>query len=474
MKLLASLRPGPMALFAASIIVSLQPIALAQGKYTPISTATYTGPLSLESVTNENTLHIAVGQTIVLASGPALKRVYIGDPQVIHSFTSGQHEILITSKATGSSSLVVWDTGGKHRLYTVSSDLDLTSLQTALQDAFPGYDLHVQASQDRIILKGTVASIADSVEAAKLAASYSKDVVNNLRLVPAHNKQVQLKLRIVEVDRTRLEQFGFNFLSQGNNASGVTTQQFGSTSYAPNAAGVVQATISDPLNLFFFSSAHNAGVTVKDLEQKQILQVLAEPTLTTISGQEARFLSGGEFPFPVVEGGIGSTTAITIQFRPYGVKVDFTPTVNADNTIHLKVSPEVSALDYTNAVTISGFTIPALSTRRADTEVEIKNGESFVVSGLLDHRTTDSFSKVPGIAEVPILGQLFKSKNVNHSVVELVIVVTASIVDPLKTTAPISEPRLAIPILSSNAFDSSLNTGKAGKSVPAIQKVNQQ
>ena len=467
------MRTGLATLLAAAMLLSHQPLAMAQEKLVPVSTSTYPGPLSLESATHADTLHIAVGQTIVLTSATALKRVYIGDPKIIHSFTSGQHEVLITSKEPGLSSLVVWDTEGKHRLYTVSSDLDLASLHTALQDAFPAYDLHVEANQARIILKGTVAAAAESVEAAKLAASYSKDIVNDLRVVPTHARQVQLKLRIVEVDRTRLEQFGFNFLSQGNNTSGVTTQQFGSTSYAPNTAGVLQATISDPLNLFFFSSAHNAGVTVKDLEQKEILQVLAEPTLTTISGQEARFLSGGEFPFPVVEGGIGSTTAITIQFRPYGVKVDFTPTVNSDNTIHLKVSPEVSALDYTNAVTISGFTIPALSTRRADTEVEIKNGESFVVSGLLDHRTTDSFSKVPGIAEVPILGQLFKSKNVNHSVVELVIIVTASIVDPLKNTAPINEPRLAVPILSSNAFDGALNNGKAGKSVPAIQKVDQ-
>jgi pilus assembly protein CpaC len=467
-------RIGLSFLTASCLLLFPHPIARAQGPYTPISTATFTGPLSLESATYANTLHITVGQTIVLTSGAALKRVYIGDPKIIHSFSSGQHEVLITSKVAGLSSLVVWDMEGKHRLYTISSDLDLTSLHGALNDAFPQGDLHADASQGRIILKGTVASADESAEAAKLAATYSKDIVNDIRIVPTHGKQVQLKLRIVEVDRTRLEQFGFNFLSGGNNASGATTQQFGSTSYAPVTTGGLQATISDPLSLFFFSSAHNVGVTVKDLEQKQILQVLAEPTLTTISGQEARFLSGGEFPFPVVEGGIGSTTAITIQFRPYGVKVNFTPTVNADNTIHLKVSPEVSALDYTNAVTISGFTIPALSTRRADTDVEIRNGESFVVSGLLDHRTTDSLSKVPGIADVPILGQLFRSKNVNHSVVELVIVVTATIVDPLKGPAPVNEPKLALPVLSSSAFDSSLKNSKAADSASTVHKGDQQ
>ena len=194
---------------------------------------------------------------------------------------------------------------------------------------------------------------------------------------------------------------------------------------------------------------------MQDLEQKQILQVLAEPTLTTLSGLPAHFLSGGEFPFPVVQGGTGNSTAISIQFRPYGVKVEFTPTVNPDGSIRIKLSPEVSTLDFSNAVTISGFTIPALSTRQTETEVEIQNGQSFIVSGLLDHRTTEIMSKMPGIAEIPILGQLFHSKNFNHSVVELVIIVTATVVDPL-TESPLTEPdqpKMSVPNLDTNSFD---------------------
>ena len=159
----------------------------------------------------------------------------------------------------------------------------------------------------------------------------------------------------------------------------------------------------------------------------------------------------------MVEGGTGNSTAVTIQFRQFGVKVDFTPTVNSDGSIRLKLAPEVSALDYSNAVTISGFTIPALSTRRAETEVEIRDGQSFVVSGLLDHRTTEIMSKVPGIANIPILGQLFRSKNFNHSVVELVIMVTATIVDPLAPNAGPApdEPKFVVPNLDADAFDTS-------------------
>jgi len=169
-----------------------------------------------------------------------------------------------------------------------------------------------------------------------------------------------------------------------------------------------------------------------------------------------------------VQGGTGNSTAIAIQFRPYGVKVDFTPTVNADGSIHLKLSPEVSTLDYSNAVTISGFTIPALSTRRAETEVEIQDGQSFIVSGLLDHRTTEIMSKVPGISDVPILGQLFKSKNFNHSVVELVVIVTASVVDPLKAqpTQEQPAPTFVVPNLDTSVFDVSARKEAGVNSAP--------
>jgi pilus assembly protein CpaC len=298
-----------------------------------------------------------------------------------------------------------------------------------------------------------------------MAALYAKEVVNSLRILPMHARQVQLKLRIIEVDRSRLDQLGINLFTAGNGTAAATsTQQFLST-----ATGIgTSLAVSNPLNVFVYSRDLNAGLTLQDLEQKQVLQVLAEPTLTTLSGLPARFLSGGEFPFPVVEGGTGNAAVVTIEFRPYGVKVDFTPTVNSDGSIRLKLAPEVSTLDYSNAVTISGFTIPAISTRRAETEVEIKDGQSFVVSGLLDHRTTEIMSKVPGIANVPILGQLFRSKNFNHSITELVIMVTATIVDPLgsnQDSTP-SEPKFVVPNLNPDAFDAAVR-GKSDQKAPA-------
>lgn len=409
--------------------------------------------IDLSTPQTSESLHLVTGRALILKLRTPLKRVYIGEPTMLQSFMPTTQELVLTAKTTGTSSLVLWDMNGRSYIYTVQADSDCTGSRGALQAAFPGSTLSVESREGRLIVSGTVANQATSDAAIKLAQTYAKDVVNAIQVqntAPAHAKQVQLKLRIVEVDRTKAEQFGFNFLTAGGRtASAVSTGQFSSTVDTSTAP----VSVSDPLNLFLYNYKLNLGITLKDAESKQILQVLAEPTLTTMSGIPARFLSGGEIPVPVVQGGSGNGTAISIVYQPYGVKVDFTPTVNTDGTIHLKVSPEVSSLDYTNSVTLSGTTIPALSTRRADTEVEIRDGESFVVSGILDHRTTNSLASLPGIANIPILGELFRSKNINHSVVELVIMVTASVVDPLTKAPVIKEPVMVVPNLDSSKFD---------------------
>ena len=371
-------------------------------------------PLELRSAASSDALHLIVGRSIVLTSSAPLRRVYVGNPGVLRAYTSGPDEVVLTAKSAGVSSMVVWDETGGRRLYSVFADADPEALRTSLEEAFPAASIHVESGEGILYLSGTVGSDAASDAAAKMASQFGKDVVNSLRVVPVHGKQVQLKLRVVEVDRTRLDQMGINIFAGGRTAVTTTTGQYSST--VTGSGSSVQ--VSNPLDVFLYNSKLNVGVTIQDLEQKQVLQVLAEPTLTTLSGMTARFLSGGEFPFPVVQpgGGAGSAASVTIQFRPYGVKVEFTPTVNPDGSIHLKLAPEVSALDYGNSVSVSGFTIPALSTRRAETEVEILDGETFVVSGLLDHRTTELMSKMPGIGDVPILGGLFRSKNFNHSV----------------------------------------------------------
>jgi pilus assembly protein CpaC len=414
-----------------------------------------TTPLSSSTQSASQPLHIEVGQSVFITTVSRLKRVYVSDPSVVDSFTSSPKQIVVTAKIPGVSSLILWDEAGNWATYRISSDLNVGSLQREIHEALPNDNIRVEGQQDRVSLSGTVWSDASAGAAVKLASLYTKNVVNSVIVRQLHSGQVKLKVQIIEIDRSKLAQFGINLFSQGKNTGNTTTGQFPSTQTYTPPSGTTAGTLTttNPLNVLFYNFDVNFGLTLQDLQNKNIAQILAEPTITTLSGQKASFLAGGEFPFPVVQGSSGGLTSITIQFRPYGVKLEFTPVVNDDGTILLKVAPEVSALDYTNAVTISGYTIPAISTRRADTQVELRNGQSFAISGLLDHRTTDVFSKMPGIGDVPVLGQLFRSKNVNHSTVELMVVVTPTLVDPLTDqTSPVL-PKLPIPLLDATQFD---------------------
>jgi pilus assembly protein CpaC len=321
------------------------------------------------------TLHVTVGHSLFLNTSTRLRRVYISNPVVLASLTSSPNQVLVTARTAGISSLVIWDAVGGSSVYAISADLDVDGLRSEIGAALPGDHIEVSALQDRISLDGRVLSQAEDDEAVKLAETYAKDIANGLIIAPPHEKQVRLKVRIIEVDRTKLEQFGINFLSGGKNASSISTGQFSSFgamsvgNATPAASGIP---VSNPLNLFLYNQEFNVGLAISDMEQKEVMQILAEPTITAISGEKASFLSGGEFPFPVVEGSSGGLASVTVQFKPYGVKLDFTPIVNPDSTIRLHVAPEVSALDYSNEVVISGYTIPAIDTRRAETDVELK------------------------------------------------------------------------------------------------------
>ena len=404
-----------------------------------------------------HTLHLVVGRSLFLTTAEKLRRVYVSNPAVLDAMTASPFEVVISARATGASTVVMWSTSGDATTYTVFADVEVGGLRESLAQALPGNRLEVQAEQGRIVLSGVVDSDAAAAEAARLAGVYSKDVVNSLVVDPRHLPQVKLEVRVAEIDRSKLTAFGINLFSLGKNSGSVTTGQFSPPSFQ-SQNGVNTAVVSDYLNLFYFNFDHGLGATIKDLQNKGVLQILAEPNLTTIHGRTARFLAGGEFPYPIVQpGGAGTVPTVTVQFRPYGVKLEFTPYVNSDGTIRLRVAPEVSALDYTNQVVIAGYALPALSTRRAETEVELRDGESFGISGILDHRTTDNLSKIPGIGDIPILGQLFRSKNLDRSTMELVVIVTPKIIDALNpATPPASSPAMAVPFLNTPAFDKQL------------------
>jgi pilus assembly protein CpaC len=428
----------------------------------------------------EQVIHLVVGRTMFVDTKHRLTRVYVTDPTVLNSYTANPNQIVLTAIKAGTSTLIVWDESGDSKAYIVSSDVNVEGLTTAMKQAFPADAIQVGVNAERVLLTGYVGTQAAAENAGKLAAQYSKDVSNSLVVNSSRVKQVSLKVRIVEVDRSKLAQFGFNFFSAGgNNLAGTTTGAYSTNLNVSSTGGSTgstvggkSVTVTNPLNFVFYSSKLNVGATLQDLANMNLAQILAEPTITTKNGEKANFLAGGEFPFPIVQGGSATQAAtVTIQFRSYGVKLEFTPNVNPDGTVDLKVAPEVSALDFSNAVTIAGYTIPAISTRRAETQMVLQNGQSFAISGLLDQRATDTLSKTPGISSIPILGELFKSKSINHSLTELIVIVTPTIVDPMLENVPAPqqhlkvvdpghpgevEPDMVVPMVSPHKFDKDL------------------
>jgi pilus assembly protein CpaC len=422
--------------------------------------AAQTGTSSAEG----QTLHVLVNKSVVINMPSRLQRVLASNPVVIDVVATSPTQVVVEGKAAGNSSLILWDESGQSQMLDVIVDLDVSGLRTAVEHAYPDQQIDVQADGARLLLWGNVTNPAVADAVGKLAANYSTQVVNSVTVPVTHDRQVSLAVKIVEVDRTRLEQFGVNLLSVGglNTLGAASTQEYGppmgsssSSSGAESLVGKGAATLTVPnlLNILVFRPDLNLGATIQDLETKSILQILAEPNLMVANGQKASFLAGGEFPFPVIQGG-ANIGAVTIQFRPFGVKLEFTPTIGRDDVVRLHVAPEVSTLDYADALTISGFTIPAISTRRAETEVELKDGQSFGIAGILDHRATVQLSKIPGIGDLPILGKLFNSKSINRSTSELVVLVTPHITDPVRMAAPAPPmPKPSIPYLDNHKFD---------------------
>jgi len=347
-------------------------------------------------------------------------------------------------------------------------------LREAIARSFPGEAIEAEAEEGRIVLTGTASSTGVAEQIGKMGTPFSKEIVNSIQIaLPHRQKQILLKVRFAQVDRTKLSAFGINLLSTGaaNTVGTVSTQQFGTlgtfklndTIGAPAKGFTTEETISDLLNIFIFRPDIHLGATIRALQQQNVLQILAEPNLLAANGEPARFLAGGELPYPVLTGAAGQAT-VTVQFKPFGVKLEFTATIESDNTIRLKVFPEVSSLDFTNAVTISGFVLPAIATRHAETVVELRDGQSFGIAGLLDQRTTAQFSKVPGIGDIPILGQLFRSRSMNKTNSELVVIVTPTIVDPAAApTAAPELPKMPIAPLDQKQFDTKTPHGNGSK-----------
>ncbi len=427
----------------------------------------------LDLPTAEAVLRVFAGRSLLVTSPEPLERVSVTDPDIATAIITSANQVLIHGKRPGSVTLLIWDEQERTRTFDLQVELDIRKLRETLLQAFPDEKVEVGQLGSSIVLTGTVSSEEVLDQTTLLGLTHAENVVNLLKMAPAGDKAaVLLQVVFAEVNRSSIKELGINIFSTGagNTIGTVTTQQFdaplgnvgavpaniqrGRDPQAPNlVGGGVGATLSGTpavfglsnlLNIFLFRPDANLGVTIRALEQRNLLEILAEPNVLAIDGSEASFLAGGEFPFPVVQGG-GNFSAVTIVFKEFGVRLRFTPKVQADGTILLKVVPEVSALDFANALTISGFLIPAISTRRAETEVALRDGQTFAIAGLIDNRLTEIASKVPFLGDIPVIGNLFKSREKNHTKTELLVLITPHIVKPLEAGEVPPLPEFPIP-----------------------------
>jgi pilus assembly protein CpaC len=404
-------------------------------------------------------LRVLTGRSMVIATAEPLGRVSVTDPEIASATIINPTQVLVHGGRTGSVTLILWNQQDEPTAYDLIVELDVAAARETIGLAFPDEDFELFQSGDALVLTGRVSAQEVADRAVALASTMTQTVVN--LMTPEENRQtVLLEVRFAEVDRTAIEEFGMNLLGTGatNTPGAISTGQFGSVSSGSGSGGVLvsgrqaEFSLSGALNVLLFRPDLDVGAVIRALEQDSLLQILAEPTVLARTGTEASFLAGGEFPFPVVQTGTG-TSSISIEFKEFGVRLNFLPTVRPDGTISLRVTPEVSALDFANALTVSGFLVPALSTRRADTEVDLREGQTFAIAGLIDQRLTEAALKIPVLGDIPILGKLFRSRASNESRTELLVMVTPHIVEGLSPDQVPPLPAFPDPFRTPEGFD---------------------
>jgi pilus assembly protein CpaC len=443
-----------------------QPATQAPQEPTLPATAQTTLPPQSAQPQGSAPLRVMVDKSLLINTTEQIKRISVTDPSVADPTVLTSTQILVHGRAPGEVSLIIWDENERSRSFDLRVDVDVSACAEEEHRVFPEEQISVTPSRAAIVLSGHVTTEDVAKRAGELASAYSKNVVNVLTFGPVGAQEVLLEVKFAEVDRTALTQLGANIFSTGagNLVGTSTTGQYGG--FASQSIAQTQGqsppysatqTISNVLNLFLFQPNIHLGTVIEALQTKNLLQILAEPNLIAVNGKKASFLAGGQFPFPIVQPGAGFT-AVTISFKEFGVRLEFTPVIMPNGNIHLTVAPEVSTLDFADALTISGFTVPALSTRKAETEFELRDGQSFVIAGLIDNRVTDIWNKVPGLGDIPILGAFFKSKSLQKSNSELMVLCTVHRVSP-NTEAP-PGPKQPEPFINNDKFDGKKPSGK--------------
>ncbi len=408
---------------------------------------------------------LLVGRSTLVDVGHPIARVSLTSADVADALVTAPNELLVHGKVPGSISMFVWDRAGAVQRYEIAVQRDLVRLTEQVKQLLPNEAIDVRGNGRYVVLSGKV-SHKDVVERAiNLASGFvdkRDEVVSVLQVQAIPTDQVMLRVRFAEVSRSAMTEFGMSLFTSPtgvrNTVGRVTTQQFPAPGFSdlnwtkangdfgsPVTGADGKFSFSDFLNFFLLSERFDLGLMIRAMQSRGLFESLAEPNLVAESGKEASFLAGGEFPIPVAQGS-GANMAISVVFKEFGIRLNFTPTVIGDR-VHLKVRPEVSTLDFSNAVFLQGFRIPALSTRRTETELELRDGQTFAIAGLMNNTMNSTLQKIPGIGDIPILGQLFRSKAAQKNQTELVVMITPVILRGNSPGVTSQLPRLVEPFL---------------------------
>src|ERR1700688_1446214 len=298
-------------------------------------------------------LHLLVGRSLVITSPARIKRVSLADPNIAEAIVVSPTQVLVNGKVPGGVSLLIWDETDQSQAFEVSVDIDVLGLSQKIHEVFPAEPVHIETSKDMVMLSGRISSAAVADKILEVVKNATPKVTSLMEVPPALHGQILLQVKFADVNRSKLSQFGINLLSLpgSKNVGTLSTQQISPPQLTSASSGPGSGIgLSDLMNIFIFRPDINFAATIKALQNENVLEILAEPNLITSSGKEASFLAGGEFPYPVLQASGGSTTssAITITFKEFGIRLNFTPTLMPDGMIHLKVKPEVSSLDFSN------------------------------------------------------------------------------------------------------------------------------
>jgi pilus assembly protein CpaC len=374
-------------------------------------------------------INVLVGQSRVINFDRPIGRFSISNPEIAEAVMVRPDQVLVNGKAFGQVNFIAWEKSDtKFIVFDVFVRANLSLIDSQIRALFPKDDIRLSQANGSVVLSGTVGDPQTATQAESVVAAAGFKTVNMLASPVKNAMQIQLQIRVAEVSRNKLRELGSSFAYQGSPGAGGFISGGGPGSLSAVSGGLMQGTFTSAMNVFLMGG--NAAQMIRAMQTNGVLRALAEPNLIAMDGQTASFLAGGEFPIPIVQGS-GSGNSVTIQFKEYGVRLNFKPTIIDEDHIRLELEPEVSTIDFANGVRFEGFVVPALRTRRARTGVELRDGQSFALAGLLDNSETRSLSKVPLLGDVPILGNLFKSTQFQKQETELVFIVTADLVKPI-------------------------------------------